>query len=82
LFRDQIDFKILNKKLSVMKGLGVPYYDVEVENAEAHARRDASRIAASLAADGVPQSTENKEIVALIAYMQRLGRDFKEGVVK
>ena len=83
LFRDKTDFAILPKKFSVMKSLGVPYTEDDVRTAESDARAEAVEVANRLSAQGVPaQKLEEKEIVALIAYLQRLGADYKRGVFK
>jgi cytochrome c oxidase cbb3-type subunit I/II len=82
LLKDSTDFKIIQKKLKVMKSLGVPYSDQEVEFAEINALAEAKTIAEGLESQGVPKGSENKEIVALIAYLQRLGVDFKKGLIK
>ena len=55
-----------------MKTLGVPYGDEDVANAESWAREDAKKIAAGLVAEGA-QVQDDREILALIAYLQRLG---------
>ena len=59
-----------------MQTLGVPYpqgYDkIAVEELE----KQALKIQASLKKDGIKVS-EKKEIIALIAYLQRLGTDIK-----
>ena len=73
LYGDKTDFKILKDKLALMRKLGVPYQDNEIEHAEAIARTQAKEIAAGLSSQGVPAGVEDKEIVALIAYLQRLG---------
>jgi cytochrome c oxidase cbb3-type subunit I/II len=39
------------------------------------AREQAAAIAGGIAVQGGPRGLEDKEIVALIAYLQRLGRD-------
>ncbi|MFO1519831.1 MAG: cytochrome-c oxidase, cbb3-type subunit I [bacterium] len=75
LLTDRADFSILPKKLSVMKTIGVPYTDEDIERAEADAKAQARTIAEGLEAQGVPKGMEQKEIVALIAYLQRLGKD-------
>ncbi|MBS1958557.1 MAG: cytochrome-c oxidase, cbb3-type subunit I [Bdellovibrionales bacterium] len=72
LFKDKIDYAILNKKLDVMKSLGVPYSENDVETAEDRARSDAAKIAEGLRADGA-QVKDDSEILALISYLQRLG---------
>lgn len=77
LSKTTADFGILGKKLNVMSMMGVPYSPEEIRDAEATARTDAKKIAAALVAEGagIPQSIEDKEIVALIAYLQRLGKN-------
>lgn len=82
IIRDKTDFSVVSKKLAVMKALGVPYSDDDVKNAAADARFEAKILADSLAEQGAPKGLEDKEIVALIAYLQRLGQDFKRGAIK
>ncbi|MEN9722486.1 MAG: cytochrome c oxidase, cbb3-type, subunit [Pseudomonadota bacterium] len=79
LFEDQTDFKVLRKKLQVMRSLGVPYTDEQIRNASVDATAEAEAIAASLTQQGAPPRVADKEIIALIAYLQRLGADFKKG---
>ncbi|MBY0471022.1 cytochrome-c oxidase, cbb3-type subunit I [bacterium] len=84
LLKDKTDFGIISRKLAVMKSLGVPYTDDDVRTAEGEARRDAKEIADKLVAEGASTShqLEEREIVALIAYLQRLGSDFRKGLIK
>ncbi|MFN7685585.1 MAG: cytochrome-c oxidase, cbb3-type subunit II, partial [Oligoflexia bacterium] len=86
LFEDKTDFAILPKKLAVMKQLGVPYSEGAIASADADARADAAKIAAGLAEQGVTQQgiakLQDKEIVALISYLQKLGADFRKGGVR
>jgi cytochrome c oxidase cbb3-type subunit I/II len=72
LFEDNIDFKILRKKLAVLSNLGTPYSLAEVEKAVESAKHDAKVIAQGLEKQGIPKGQEKKEIMALIAYLQRL----------
>jgi cbb3-type cytochrome c oxidase subunit II len=65
----------LPAKLRALQRLGTPYTDEEVQNAEAIAREQAAHIAAELVEQGGPEGLESKEIIALIAYLQRLGTD-------
>ena len=64
-------------KIKAMQTLGVPYSREDIENAVKDLKKQAKQIGDGLAAQGVLDS-ENKEIVALIAYMQRLGTDIKK----
>jgi cytochrome c oxidase cbb3-type subunit I/II len=79
LFDNKTDFAILNKKFEIMKSLGVPYSDAQVVNAPNDARTQAAAIAQGLAKD-LPsdvnvQALQDREIIALIAYLQRLGKN-------
>jgi cbb3-type cytochrome oxidase cytochrome c subunit len=56
--------------------LGVPY-GAELNNAAALAETQAQHIAAELAQQGGPAGLDDREVIALIAYMQRLGTDIK-----
>lgn len=78
LFKKKSQLKILPKKLKVMKALGVPYSEEEIENAVVSAKEDAEAIAEVLAESGVPMSIKDKQIIPLIAYLQRLGVDMGE----
>lgn len=82
MMKDKIDFAALQKKISVMKMLGVPYTQGEVDRAAELAQTEAREIAKGLEAQGVPAGSEDKEIVALIAYLQRLGSDLKKGFIQ
>lgn len=74
LFDKKTDFDILEKKFSVMKSLGVPYTDEDVKNAVADARKQAKQIAAGLDKDSGLPKLEERQIIAVIAYLQKLGR--------
>jgi cytochrome c oxidase cbb3-type subunit I/II len=59
-----------------MTMLGVPYGSA-VSDAPQLARAQANTIAGDLASTGGRSGLETKEVVALIAYLQRLGRDIQ-----
>ncbi len=78
----------IQAKLKALKTLGVPYSDEEINNAQSAIEKQAKEIAADLEANGVKKTPaymeayggqqvdlSKKEIVALIAYLQRLGTD-------
>lgn len=75
LLEQKTDFAILTKKLEVMKTLGVPYTEEQVQSAPQAASEQARQIAQGLAADAQIKDLENREIIALIAYLQRLGKN-------
>ncbi len=74
LYKGKVDFGALPKRIRAMKTLGVPYSDEEVVQADAHARAEAEGILKELAADGVTHAKVEHEIIALIAYLQKLGQ--------
>jgi cytochrome c oxidase cbb3-type subunit I/II len=78
LVEDDLNTKYTAAKINVMRSLNVPYepgYEtIALEDLEAQALQ----IAASLRGDGIDElDLQKKEIVALIAYLQRLGTDIK-----
>ncbi len=78
LLEQQLAFDEIQGRVDAMVMLGTPYGElVEDGNAEIHARAQAARIAQAIETDeGVPASeTETKKVIALIAYIQRLGVD-------
>jgi cytochrome c oxidase cbb3-type subunit I/II len=77
MLTDRIDFDGIPAKLRAMRSVGVPYTDADVGGAAATARDQARRIAEDVAAQGGAPGLEDKQIVALVAYLQRLGQDIK-----
>ncbi len=71
-----LDISLTETKIKAMQMLGVPYPKGYDKLAAADVEAQAKIIRASLAKDGIKVS-EKKEIIALIAYLQRLGRDIK-----
>lgn len=59
-----------------MKRLGVPYPEGYENNAIKDMEAQAKEIAANLKKDGI-ETLPDREIVALISYLQRLGKDIK-----
>jgi cytochrome c oxidase cbb3-type subunit I/II len=73
LTRD-LDTTTTAKKIRVMQTLGVPYpenYDL-IANEEL--MKQAAEIAGGLRNEGF-EIADNKEVIAIIAFMQRLGKD-------
>ena len=76
LFEQDWDKEILPKKIQAMQTLGVPYPEGFDAQAIAEADVQAELIAEGLKSDEIEVSPD-KEIIALIAYLQRLGTDIK-----
>jgi cytochrome c oxidase cbb3-type subunit I/II len=80
LYTTRLDTTLTSTKLSVLRTLGTPYTDEEVRNAEGALREQAGKIVGELKGQQAPISDEEatSEIIALIAYLQRLGTDIKK----
>jgi cytochrome c oxidase cbb3-type subunit I/II len=74
LISSKINFKSLEKTISLFKRLGVPYSDKDVSDASISAKTQALGIAARLRDQGVKEEVSDKKIIALIAYLQALGQ--------
>ncbi|MCC6929687.1 MAG: cytochrome-c oxidase, cbb3-type subunit I [Gemmatimonadaceae bacterium] len=80
IVENDMDFDVIQKRVDAMAMLGVPYGDA-VNKAPEMARAQAQQIAADLKATGGGDGFETKEVTALIAYLQRLGRDIQTPTV-
>jgi cytochrome c oxidase cbb3-type subunit I/II len=78
LITDDLDTDMTADKITALRKLGTPYPEGFENEAVADLERQAAQVAASLRADGIEQEDlEQKEIIALIAYLQRLGTDIQ-----
>lgn len=76
LLDDQVDVSSTVAKIKAMKRLGVPYPENYENLAAKDMEEQANKIAENLKKDGI-QTLADREIVALIAYLQRMGTDIK-----
>ncbi len=81
LIENQLDVSDLQSKISVMRTLGVPYEEGYEEAAYNDLVAQAEKITADLLDNGILVDSD-KEIIALIAYLQRLGTDIKAQVAE
>jgi len=79
LLTDDLDTSATVAKIKVLQKLGTPYPEGYEQIANEDLRLQAKIIADNLRKDGIEQEgLERKEIIALIAYLQRLGTDIKK----
>ena len=69
----KIDYSKTGAKIATMKSLRVPYTEAEIQGAVDNAKAQGSAIAADLKTQGIDVAPDS-EMVALIAYLQRLGK--------
>jgi cytochrome c oxidase cbb3-type subunit I/II len=84
LIKNELDKSSTQDKMRAMVTLGVPYSDAEINNALKHMDEQATKIETNLLANPDIKKSfgnetaaplKNREIIALIAYLQRLGTD-------
>jgi cytochrome c oxidase cbb3-type subunit I/II len=76
LLENTIDKSLTPKMISAMQTVGVPYEEGYAEKANGELDAQAAKIVANLAEKDI-ETSGDMEIVALIAYLQRLGTDIK-----
>ncbi len=76
LLDDKIDTSLTPRKIRAMQTLGVPYPEGYDQQANADLMKQANEIKSNLKKDKI-ETPASTEIVALIAYLQRLGKDIK-----
>ena len=76
LIENKLDYSDLESKIITLRKLGVPY-SADYENlAKDELEKQAKQIAIDLQRNGIA-ADGTEEIIALIAYLQRLGTDIK-----
>jgi cytochrome c oxidase cbb3-type subunit I/II len=76
LLENTLDVSSTPSKIVAMRKLGVPYDEGYENQATRDLENQANTIVTSLKESGI-QTSGDKEIIALIAYLQRLGKDIK-----
>jgi cytochrome c oxidase cbb3-type subunit I/II len=81
LAEKEVDLEELPAKINAMRTLGVPYEEGFEDKAVDAFMEQANGIAAELKAKGI-KVMPNSEMIAIIAYLQRLGGDLNRGLTK
>jgi cytochrome c oxidase cbb3-type subunit I/II len=74
LVENDLNFKTIPARVKAANYLGAPY-ERELTDSVAMAKEQASKIAADIVKQGGQPGLEQKQVVAMIAYLQRLGTD-------
>jgi cytochrome c oxidase cbb3-type subunit I/II len=77
LIRNDLDVSYTARKIRIMQSLGVPYEEGYDKKANADLVSQAQQISGGLKTAGIEVEAD-KEIIALIAYLQRLGTDISK----
>lgn len=76
LIDQKLDISTTASKINAMRTLGVPYEEGYEHQANADLAKQAQKIADNLGKDNIKVNSD-REIIAIIAYLQRLGTDIK-----
>ena len=76
LLTGDIPWDVIQPRVDAMAMLGVPYGEA-LHHASSMAHDQALKLAKDLESEGGPKGMETKDVIALIAYMQRLGHDIQ-----
>ncbi len=77
LLEDDLYAGDIQDRMTALRIVGVPYTDGEIETAGESVAAQAKAIADEVVAQKGPPGLEGKEIIALTAYLQRLGTDIQ-----
>ena len=77
LYSSTLNVRHTEGKILTMQKLGVPYPEGFAQQAVTDLQTQAEGIAESLRSSGIKDVAADREIIALIAYLQRLGTDIK-----
>jgi len=77
LLTQKLDTSVVGSRMRALRKTGVPYSDSDIQNAQKSIDAQAKTIVANLATGSVSNAPPDREIIALIAYLQRLGTDIK-----
>jgi cytochrome c oxidase cbb3-type subunit I/II len=75
LLTADLKFSAIQPLVAASSFLGAVYGEAEMTDAEGHARKQAERVAADIVKQGGPAGVQEKQAIALIAYLQRMGTD-------
>jgi cytochrome c oxidase cbb3-type subunit I/II len=76
LIENELNTDLVVEKISALRKIGVPYPEGFEDEARQNLEEQAKTISASLEDQGI-EVPHDREIIALIAYLQRLGTDIK-----
>jgi cytochrome c oxidase cbb3-type subunit I/II len=77
LLTQKLDTTVAADRMRALRKVGVPYTDEQIKNAGSSIEAQSKIVVANLATGTITNAPADREIIALIAYLQRLGTDIK-----
>jgi cytochrome c oxidase cbb3-type subunit I/II len=79
LLSQKLDTSVIIDRMRALRKVGVPYTDAEIKNAPKSIAAQSKTVVSNLALGSITNAPSDREIIAVIAYLQRLGTDIKAG---
>jgi len=77
LLTQELDTSVIKPRMKALRATGVPYTDEEIASAPQHLEEQSQQVVLNLSVGMITNAPPDREIIALIAYLQRLGTDIK-----
>jgi cytochrome c oxidase cbb3-type subunit I/II len=77
LLNQKLDTTVVVDRMRTLRKVGVPYTDAEIRSASRSIDAQEKKIVVNLSVGAITNAPQDREIIALIAYLQRLGTDIK-----
>jgi cytochrome c oxidase cbb3-type subunit I/II len=77
LLSQKLDATVIRDRMRALRKVGVPYTDDEIQNASKSISAQAQKVVVNLSVGSITNAPADREIIAVIAYLQRLGTDIK-----
>jgi cytochrome c oxidase cbb3-type subunit I/II len=77
LLTQKLDATVAPDRMRALRKVGVPYTDEEIQNAGKSIEEQSKKVVSNLVVGSITNAPADREIIALIAYLQRLGTDIK-----
>jgi cytochrome c oxidase cbb3-type subunit I/II len=77
LLNQKLDTTVIVDRMRALRKVGVPYSDDEISKASKSIAAQSQKVVANLAIGSITNAPADREVIAVIAYLQRLGTDIK-----
>ena len=77
LLSQKLDATVAVDRMRALRKVGVPYTDEEIGNASKSISAQSQKVVANLSLGSITNAPADREVIAVIAYLQRLGTDIK-----
>jgi cytochrome c oxidase cbb3-type subunit I/II len=77
LLSQKLDTAVVGDRMRALRKVGVPYSDQEINGAAKSIEAQSKKVVINLSIGAITNSPPDREIIAVIAYLQRLGTDIR-----